>query len=173
MRCPVHLALIWASARLVAAESTSNTTYLTATALVTKGNDSAFECWQLTEPFRRASVPGISGAQIVTISNNTDLAYSIIPPRFDGGIHNAPVPQIVHFLSGLAYLTLPHNETEAWVVGGVGGLLFAVDTVGTGHRTQYPSDQETVAIALPFAEGKIPDHTVLVEGPCNGEQTFV
>ncbi|PVI04042.1 hypothetical protein DM02DRAFT_640256 [Periconia macrospinosa] len=171
MRFLVPLAHLWILAGLGVAQST-NTTYLTVTAIVTKNNNSAFECWQLTEPFRRSSVPGISGTQIVTISNNTNLAYTILPPRFDGGLHNAPAPQIVHFLSGLAYLTLPHNDTEAWVVGGVGGLLFAVDTTGTGHRTQYPSDQETIAFTAPFAEGKIPDHKVLFDGPCSGEQTF-
>lgn len=87
---------IWALASLATAQFTSNTTYLTATALVTKGNDSAFECWQLTEPFRRSSIPGISGTQSVTVSNNTNFAYTILPPRFDGGIHNAPEPQYAH-----------------------------------------------------------------------------
>ncbi|KAF1958511.1 hypothetical protein CC80DRAFT_546741 [Byssothecium circinans] len=157
----------------LAVAQTPNTTYLTATAIVTKNNNSAFECWQLTEPFRRSSVPGVSGTQVATISNNTNFAYTILPPRYDGGIHTAPAPQLVHFLSGVAHLTLPNDASvDAWVVGGVGGLLFAVDTTGTGHITRYPSDQETVAIVAPFAEGKIPDHAVLSDSPCLGKQTF-
>jgi hypothetical protein len=52
-------------------------------------------------------------------------------------------------------------------------LLFAVDTAGAGHITQYPSDQDTVAITAPFAGGKVPDHEVLSVGPCLGMQTFV
>ncbi|KAF2183209.1 hypothetical protein K469DRAFT_476043, partial [Zopfia rhizophila CBS 207.26] len=149
-------------------------TYLTATALVTKNNNSVFECWQLTEPFKRSSVPGVSGTQVATISNNTNFAYTILPPRYDGGLHTAPAPQLVHFLSGVAHLTLPHNDSlDAWILGGVGGLLFAVDITGTGHITQYPSDQETVAITAPFEGGKIPEHVVLAEEPCVGKQTFI
>jgi len=77
----------------VVGQTDTNTTYLTATALVTKNNNSAFECWQLTEPFRRSAVPGVSGTQVATISNNTNFAYTILPPRYDGGIHTAPSPQ--------------------------------------------------------------------------------
>lgn len=156
------------------AQTNSNITYLTATALVTKNNHSAFECWRLKEPFKRSSVPGVSGTQVTTISNNTNFAYTILPPRYDGGIHTAPAGQLVHFLSGIAHLTLPHNNSvDAWILGGVGGLLFAADTAGTGHRTQYPSDQSTVAITAPFEGGKIPEHIVLTDGPCLGKQTFV
>ncbi|KAF2476844.1 uncharacterized protein BDR25DRAFT_300010 [Lindgomyces ingoldianus] len=157
-----------------AAQADANTTYLTATTLVMKNNNSAFECWQLTEPFRRPSVPGVSGTQVATIGNFTNFAYTILPPRYDGGIHTAPVPQIVHFLSGVAHLTLPHNDSaEAWVLGGVGGLLFAFDTTGTGHITRYPSDAETVAITAPFEGGKIPGHIVLADRPYVGSQTFL
>ncbi|KAF2865244.1 hypothetical protein BDV95DRAFT_453187, partial [Massariosphaeria phaeospora] len=148
-------------------------TYLTATALVTKNDNSAFECWQLTQPFLRSSVPGVSGAQVATISNNSNFAYTILPPRYDGGLHTAPAPQLVHFLSGLAHLTLPYDSSaEAWILGGVGGLLFAVDTTGTGHITKYPSDRDTVAITAPFEDRTIPAHKVLSEGPCLGTQTF-
>lgn len=91
---PIGLLFSFSSlAGLVAGQIDSNTTYLTATALVTKNNNSALECWQLTEPFRRSSVPGVSGTQVATISNNSNFAYTILPPRFDGGIHTAPVPQ--------------------------------------------------------------------------------
>ncbi|KAF2020470.1 hypothetical protein BU24DRAFT_487088 [Aaosphaeria arxii CBS 175.79] len=159
---------------LTVAQPSPNETHLIATALLTKNNDSAFECWQLQTPFKRSSIPGISGTQSATISNVTNFAYTILPPRYDGGLHNAPVPQMVHFLSGLAHLTLPNDHsTDAFVVGGVGGLLFATDTTGTGHITRYPSDQETVAIAAPFADGIVPEHIVLNDGPCAGLQTFV
>lgn len=68
-------------------------TYLVAPALVTKNNKTVFECWQLNEPFKRSSVPGVSGTQVATISNNTNFAYTILPPRYDGGIHTAPAAQ--------------------------------------------------------------------------------
>lgn len=112
-------------------------------------------------------------AETAVVSNNTNLAYTILPPRYDGGLHTAPVPQLVHFLSGVAHLTLPQDPSvELWLVGGKGGLLFATDTKGVGHITRYPSDQETVALTAPFADEKIPEHEVINEGPCWGNQTF-
>jgi hypothetical protein len=158
----------------VLARPNTSTTYLIAPALVTHNNHTIIQCWKLTNPFHRSSVPGVSGAQVATISNNTNLAYSILPPRFDGGIHTAPAPQIVHFLSGVAHITLPQEDfVDLWLVGGKAGLLFAVDTTGSGHISRYPSDQETVALTAPFAGGEIPDYEVLFEGPCVGKQTFI
>ena len=106
----------------------------------------------------------------------TTPAYTILPPRFTsgGGQHNAPVPQIVHFLSGVAHITLPDDASqELWLVGGVGGLLFAADTTGTGHITTYPSDQETVGLVAPFEGGRVPGYEVVREGACGGLQTFI
>jgi hypothetical protein len=160
-------------AALAAAQADLNTTYLVAPALVTKNNHTIIQCWKLASPFIRSAVPGVNGAQVATISNNTNLAYSILPPRFDGGIHTAPSPQLVHFLSGIAHVTLPQDASvDLWIVGGKSGLLFATDTTGLGHITRYPSDQETVSITAPFAQGMIPEHTVLTEGPCLGMQIF-
>lgn len=80
----------------------------------------------------------------------------------------------MHFVSGLAHVTLPDDATqELWVVGGPGGLLFAADTTGSGHITRYPSDQETVGIVAPFEGGRVPSHEVVNEGACEGMQTFV
>jgi hypothetical protein len=156
------------------AQFNTNTTYLVAPALVTHNNHTIIQCWKLASPFQRSSVPGVSGAQVATISNNTNLAYSILPPRFDGGVHTAPAPQIVHFLSGAVHITLPQDDSvELWLVGGKAGLLFAVDTTGSGHISRYPSDQETIALTAPFAGGKTPNYEVLFEGPCVGKQTFV
>ena len=41
-----------------------------------------------------------------------------------------------------------------------------------GHVTIYPSDQETVAIAVPFEGGEVPGYEVLKEGDCEGLQTW-
>jgi hypothetical protein len=82
--------------------------------------------------------------------------------------------RIVHFLSGLAHITLPQDTTtDLWIVGGEGGLLFAADTEGLGHLTTYPSDQETVAIAVPFKDGVVPEYELVKEGACEGLQTWV
>lgn len=84
------------------------------------------------------------------------------------------MPQIVHFVSGLAHITLPDDaEQDLWLLGGAGGLLFAADTTGGGHVTTYPSDQATVGIVAPFEGGKIPGYEVVREGACEGFQNFV
>jgi len=174
MRAFYYISSLPLLAMLVAAQLPANTTYLIAPALVTKHNRTVVECWKMHLPFRRSSTPGVSGAQVATLGNFTNLAYTILPPRFDGGLHTAPAPQLVHFLSGVAHVTAPQDDSiSLWLVGGKSGLLFAVDTAGAGHITRYPSDQDTVAITAPFAGGKVPDHEVLSDGPCLGMQTFV
>lgn len=75
------------------------------------------------------------------------------------------------FLSGLAVISLPHANDTAYVVGGSGqqGIIFAADTAnvsGDGHRTVYPSNEVTVALQLPVADGKVPQHVRLHGGAC-------
>lgn len=76
-------------------------------------------------------------------------------------------------MSGLIHVTLPvpaygnASLDEAWVSGGANGLLVAVDTIGTGHISTYPSDVSTVSLQIPFADGSVPEHTVLSWGPCH------
>lgn len=82
--------------------------------------------------------------------------------------------RIVTFLSGLAHITLPvavHGNSsldEAWVTGGADGLIIAVDTVGTGHITTYPTDEPTVALQTHFGSMEdVPAYSVVNEGPCH------
>jgi hypothetical protein len=171
---PPHLLTTSLLLPLISAQNTSTPTYVLAPALLTHNNRTIIQCWNLTSPFTRSSTPGVIGAQVATVANTTNLAYTILPPRFHGGLHTAPVPQLVHFISGLAHVTLPQDPaTDLWIVGGRGGVLFAVDTTGEGHVTSYPSDAETVAIIAPFEDGVVPEFSVVKEGPCGGLQTFV
>ncbi|KKY17166.1 putative 34-dihydroxy-2-butanone 4-phosphate synthase [Diplodia seriata] len=171
MRFPVLQTLFaLSSIGAAAAQTTSNTTsYLTATAIVTDPatNASALQCWQFTTPLEVPSTPGISGAQRFKFNLSSAAEFTAIPPRFDGGLHNAPHPQFVIFSSGLAHITLPHSTDEAWVVGGATGLVVAVDTLGSGHYTRYPTDQTTVSFALPFEDGVPPPYEVRSQGACD------
>jgi hypothetical protein len=76
-------------------------------------------------------------------------------------------------LSGLAHVTLPDGSDEVWIVEGVNGFIVAVDTVGVGHHTEYPSDKETVALQIPFADGIVPDYKVLKQGACHSASQVV
>ena len=68
--------------------------YLTATALVTNAaNQSALECWRLSTPLVDSSEPGIAGSLRFNF-NASSASYTIIPPRFSGGRHNDPTPQV-------------------------------------------------------------------------------
>ncbi|KAI0453351.1 hypothetical protein F5B21DRAFT_479781 [Xylaria acuta] len=77
----------------------------------------------------------------------------------------------VVFLSGVAYITLPSDDSSSVVVaGGQFGLIFAADTSDVsreGHRTQYPGITETIALQIPTADGKVPKHDLVHEGPCS------
>ncbi|KAK3076674.1 hypothetical protein LTS18_012364, partial [Coniosporium uncinatum] len=76
-------------------------------------------------------------------------------------------------LSGLIHITVNSSSTanstkptpvEAWIQGGRYGLLFAADTAdfsALGHYAEFPGDAPTVLIQTPFADNKIPEHTVL------------
>jgi hypothetical protein len=35
-----------------------------------------------------------------------------------------------------------------------------------GHFTEFPSDEPTILVQVPFVDNKIPIHTVLYDGPC-------
>lgn len=63
-------------------------------------------------------------------------------------------------------MTLPYGDDEVWIMEGVNGLLVANDVTGIGHYTDYPSDKETVALQLPFRDGKLPGHMIVHSGSC-------
>jgi len=37
----------------------------------------------------------------------------------------------------------------------------------TGHNTEFPSDEPTILIQLPFVNGLVPEHVILHDGACN------
>lgn len=163
-------------------------TFLNITALSAHNGASVLECWQILPGFTTSSQAGTTGASILQLGGLANMSYSVIPPNFNAGLHNAPTTQCVSsrtyahspilthahspkrwvvFLSGLAHITLPNSTVDAYVPGGKNGLIFAADTaaVSTGHSTNYPSNSETIALQIPTG-GSIPQHNVLYSGPC-------
>ncbi|THH14230.1 hypothetical protein EW146_g6083 [Bondarzewia mesenterica] len=150
----------------------SSPSTLNVTALTASGGVSILECWALDPGFTSSSQAGTTGASILQLGTLANASYSVLPARFNAGRHNAPNVQYVVFLSGLAHITLPNSTDEAWVQGGRDGLIIATDTVDVsdvGHKTEYPSGDETLALQIPTAHGQVPGHVVVHSGPCERE----
>ena len=69
--------------------------HLNVTTIAATRGKSSLECWQLSAPFVQSSQAGTSGAVIAQLGETGATSYSLIPPQFDGGLHNAPVVQYV------------------------------------------------------------------------------
>ena len=97
-----------------------------------------------------------------------------LPANSSEGWHNPPMPMWFVLLRGKAVVTTydPHdreddkevlsstrengNEGRQKVViemGSPNQFLIALDTLGRGHWTDYPSDEETWALQIPLAHG--------------------
>lgn len=208
----VILAVMLGLQHLTLAQLSNVTTpSLNLTAITASNGSSIFECWQIAS-FAASAQAGTSGALNLFLSDAANISYTIIPARFDGGLHRAPAAQyvmtfgftlhislnhvisnsypplydaqscgntdklrhrFVYFTSGLAHVTLPNTtespNTSVWVQGGKYGLIIAADTANVsryGHITTYPSDADTVAVQIPFADGAAPGHIALHDGPC-------
>ncbi|KAM5439821.1 hypothetical protein MferCBS31731_004231 [Microsporum ferrugineum] len=147
---------------------------LNITALTAEKGQSTLECWSLERTFDVSDEPGTKGAAILPLDGLMgDAKYSVLPPKFDGGLHNAPTVQWVVFVSGLAHITLPNRTEEAWVRGGVNGAIIAADTADVsekGHSTVYPSNVQTVSWQIPLRGGVLPKHRVLHRGACKQDE---
>ncbi|PYH45231.1 uncharacterized protein BP01DRAFT_296601 [Aspergillus saccharolyticus JOP 1030-1] len=157
--------------------SGSGTTFpstLNITTLTAHNNQSVLECWALQPGYSLTSEAGVSGNVVLDLGPITNNATNIlIPAKYDGGRHNAPALQWVIFLSGLAHITLPYSDDEAWVSGGKNGAILALDTKevsAEGHATTYPSGEMTVALEVPLSQ--VPEHRVLHSGACRVGETL-
>ncbi|KAL8928985.1 MAG: hypothetical protein Q9208_001428 [Pyrenodesmia sp. 3 TL-2023] len=138
--------------------------YLTVTAISAKDGVSTIERWQLVAPFKTSSEAGVFGVSFAQLGQAGKASYAVIPPHFEGGLHNAPAVQYVAFLAGEAIITVPETGQSVRIKGGKDGLIIAADTADVsrkGHDTRYPSGKQTVAVVIPLADGKVPEHIVL------------
>lgn len=72
-------------------------------------------------------------------------------------------------LSGTADLTLPATGEQMHIEAGVNGLIVASDITGEGHITEYPMSMAAIALQLPFEGGVVPNHAVVSNTPCSGD----
>lgn len=66
---------------------------LNITALYGADKASTLECWQVDTPFAISTQPGTQGSAQLQLGNTSAISYSILPPQFDAGLHNAPANQ--------------------------------------------------------------------------------
>lgn len=125
--------------------------------------DARIECWQLLNPFTPYPTLGRAVKPLADLSN---ITYVVIPPRSTENLHHPPSPMLFVLLSGMAHVTLPYGDDDLWIQEGENQVVIANDMDGVGHNTSYPLDRLTVALQLPFKDGKLPDHTVLHVGAC-------
>lgn len=81
-------------------------TKLTVTAISAHQGSSTLECWQMDQPFITSNSVGTSRRADTTLGAASNITYSVFPPGYDLGIHNAPCAQYVPF-SLLEGLKLP------------------------------------------------------------------
>ncbi|KAI0008110.1 hypothetical protein F4779DRAFT_467220 [Xylariaceae sp. FL0662B] len=138
--------------------------YLHLTALVSdQDGKAAFECWEISTPF--SSYPTV-GNVIPGLADVANVSYVVLPPRSNEGLHRPPHPMFFVLLSGSAHVTLPDGKADLWIRAGTNGLMVATDTIGQGHYTEYPSDELSVALQIPFLNGVLPEHLVANRGVC-------
>src|SRR5487761_1087843 len=65
-------------------------TFLNVTALWAENGASVLQCWQILPGFTTSSQSGTAGASILQLGGVSNMSYSVLPPGFNAGIHNAP-----------------------------------------------------------------------------------
>ncbi|KAJ0135651.1 hypothetical protein CTA2_2294, partial [Colletotrichum tanaceti] len=163
-------------------------TPLNITALSSRDGYSVIECWQLAaEPVEaRAALNYALGGDL------TRAEWSIIQPRTTVGEAWAPAVQLTVLVSGLIRITSPAarnasqatpspgapaapppGQTVAYIQPGTlsSSVVIAADprnvSVHAGHFTEFPGDEPTVLVQVPFAGNAAPEHTVVGDGPCH------
>ncbi|KAL8707612.1 MAG: hypothetical protein Q9220_007399 [cf. Caloplaca sp. 1 TL-2023] len=145
--------------------STLNVTTITANTQ----KQSVIECWQLISPLVPTSVGGLAGGAFAQLGDAGNVSWGIIPPRTDGGLHNAPVVQFVGCLAGESVVTIPNSTQTVTIRGNRNGLVLAADIKDLsilGHRSVYASDRQTVIVQIPVAGNRVPAHRILHGGAC-------
>ena len=77
--------------------SNVTTPNLNLTTIAARDGQSVLQCWSIPE-FTQSATAGTAGALNLFLGGTANASYTVIPPRFDGGLHTAPAPQQVEAL---------------------------------------------------------------------------
>ncbi|KAF4780844.1 hypothetical protein HER10_EVM0003380 [Colletotrichum scovillei] len=171
-------------------------TPLNITALSTRDGYSVIECWQLTsvpvearaalnyavggdltraewsiiQPRTTVGEAWAPAVQLTVILNGLIRITSPAPAR--NASQATPSPSSPGGSSGDEASEARPAQTTAYIQPGTvsSSLVIAADlknaSVHAGHFTEFPGDEPTVLVQVPFAGDAAPEHAVLGEGPC-------
>lgn len=89
----VLFATLLCLARPISAQlSNTTTSSLNLTAIAASNGASVLECWQIGG-FASSAQAGTAGALSLFLGDAANISYTIIPARFNGGVHRAPAAQ--------------------------------------------------------------------------------
>src|SRR5262249_37645069 len=86
---PILMAVLSRPTPVSSQISNGTTPSLNPRAISASNGASILECWQLPG-FVFSSVAGTIGALHLFLGDLSNATYTVIPSRFDGGVHNAP-----------------------------------------------------------------------------------
>ncbi len=72
--------------------SNISTPNLNVTTIAARNGCSVIQCWSIPS-FTQSATAGTAGALNLFLGEATNATFTLLPPRFDGGLHNAPAPQ--------------------------------------------------------------------------------
>ena len=85
----------------------TSATTLNMTVINARNNHSTLECWAVEPGFQTSSQAGTVGALALNLGliggAGANATYTVLPPGFEGGRHNAPARQYVLPVSGLFF----------------------------------------------------------------------
>ncbi|ETS86116.1 hypothetical protein PFICI_04141 [Pestalotiopsis fici W106-1] len=170
----------------LASRITNDFAPLNISALASVNGSSTIQCWQL------AAVPVEARSALnFELGNTTEATWSIIQPQTVVGEAWAPAVQLTMVMNGMIHVSAPAAQHTGYsstkegsnVVGAVppvqgyfvpgtlsSSVLIAADLKATsniaGHFTEFPGNEPTVLVQIPFVNNEPPKHTVLYDGQC-------
>lgn len=101
----LHRCILLCVSLMVSAVCSEKTTLtsnmLNITAITGKDGVSVLECWTMAAKFVTSTQAGTVGAANLALGNLANATFTVLPPHFNGGEHNAPFVQLRVFARNL------------------------------------------------------------------------
>lgn len=95
--------------------SNVTTPTLNLTTIAAVNGSSVLQCWQFPE-FMASAQAGTAGALNLFLGDMANASYTVVPPRFNGGLHTAPSAQYVFLACTILYQTIQEfSSCSCWL----------------------------------------------------------